>query len=458
MSIDFADEVRARMQRSQRHRLLHGYPMQPLLPRAKSAPEPAWFEASRDRPLLVGVLPHASCNPQVRGCGFCTFPHERFENARVANVVAHVAHQIEATVRREPSLRDRRIGGLYFGGGTANLTPPAAFARLAHTLTRTFDLEHAEITLEGVPKYFLIHEQRLLDVVAAMPARTRRISMGVQTFDPVWLAKMGRGAFGSRDEIAEAVSASHARGFTASGDFLLNLPGRASSGALGDIDEAIAAEFDQICIYHLVLAADFDAPWAHDRSLLARIADNDAAFAAWQEARHHLLAAGYVQTTLTNFELRPTFFYENASFDPATWDAVGFGPGAISTLTNPQMRTALKWIDEGQSDAFVRAIERNESAVAQRFEYDPHDLRIMHLTRNFARLAVDTEAHAAFFGSPPRHAFGAELAALEDAGLVVDQGATLALTERGMFFADAVAGTLAAGRVRTRKPPHGTMG
>jgi hypothetical protein len=28
------------------------------------------------RPLLVGVLPHAFCNPKIAGCGFCTFPHE----------------------------------------------------------------------------------------------------------------------------------------------------------------------------------------------------------------------------------------------------------------------------------------------------------------------------------------------------------------------------------------------
>src|SRR5262245_28806347 len=84
------DELARRMTRPQRHRLLHGYPMAPLL--LPDFAERPWATLDLDpsRPILVGVLPHTFCNPQVRGCGFCTFPHEKHSNAAARAVVTRV--------------------------------------------------------------------------------------------------------------------------------------------------------------------------------------------------------------------------------------------------------------------------------------------------------------------------------------------------------------------------------
>ena len=129
-------ELRRRMQCPQRHRLLHGYPLAAAMPRIgeEANRQQILPEFDPDRGLLVGVLPHSFCNPAVAGCGFCTFPHEAFSTRKASHVIHHVVKEIEQTLRMRPGLAGRSIAGLYFGGGTANLSPGRALPQaLSHT-------------------------------------------------------------------------------------------------------------------------------------------------------------------------------------------------------------------------------------------------------------------------------------------------------------------------------------
>jgi oxygen-independent coproporphyrinogen-3 oxidase len=440
-----------RMAMPQRHRLLQGYPMAPLMRKAGAVAWPLLgMTPDNSRPLIIGVLPHTSCNPKVRGCGFCTFPHERFDNTQVRRVVEGVVKEVELVTTFELEVARRRVGALYFGGGTANLTPPEAFRSLAGTLEGAFDLSDSEVTLEGVPRYFLLHDGALLDTLAGMKVRHRRLSMGVQTFDPEWLKRMGRDAFGDAECIQQVVNAAHARGFTVSADLLFNLPGRTLEQTLEDVRTAMAMGFDQVCVYNLVLNADLDTEWAKDAAMVGRMPDPERACRTWLEVRRVLLDGGFVQTTLTNFERREVagtprrFLYELASFDPATWDALGFGPAAISTFTAADRQGAWKWSNAPDAAGYLELLEQ-DSVVTHQFGYAPRDLRLLHLTRNLARLCIDRAGYEAFFGNRVEADFGAQVEVLVEAGLL--DGA-LALTPQGMFFADSVAGLLADSRVR----------
>ncbi|MEM9491480.1 MAG: radical SAM protein, partial [Myxococcota bacterium] len=246
-------ELRRRMGRPQRHRLLHGYPMLPVM-RSREPCAPFTGPISAGRPLLIGVLPHSFCNPRVRGCGFCTFPHEPFHRTRARAVMSAVVREIAETRARLPILVDKPVSGVYFGGGTANLAPVDAFGELCGALERTFDLAQAEVTLEGVPAYFLIKDSALLKTMRSeIHARHFRISMGVQSFDDRQIAAMGREAFGGVAEIAAVIDRAHNLGMTASMDLLINLPGQSTDQAIRDACTAMASGVDQICIYHLVI-------------------------------------------------------------------------------------------------------------------------------------------------------------------------------------------------------------
>lgn len=472
---DLQAELASRMQRPQRHRLLNGYPVAPLL---CETPRPMRFLDAHPhdhaRPLIIGILPHTFCNPARRGCGFCTFPHERFNASAASTTTAAVGREIESAFRIEPGLRQRKVPAVYLGGGTANLGRPDDLATLLDTLASAVELAGAEVTLEGVPLHFTLRDHAMLNVLGGVGCRQRRISMGVQTFDPLWLERMGRRGFGDAAIIAGLVDKAHRRDCTVSADLLYNLPGCDPRLALRDIVTAVGMGFDQICIYNLVLSAGMPSEWASDRRLLAAMPANAQACNTWLAAREHLLAHGYVQRTLTNFERADvaggegSFAYERLSFDALRTDGIGFGPGAISTITFAGDQ-AIKWTNVATSAAYRERMadpEAMDSPVDRHFIYEEEDRRQLVITRGCARGGIDDPAFTAAFGITPGAAYGDLLAELERTGLLLppDRMGWRALTPTGMFYADAVVGFLAhrrlaamAAAARDRMSFHGHM-
>jgi oxygen-independent coproporphyrinogen-3 oxidase len=139
-------------------------------------------------------------------------------------------------------------------------------------------------------------------VLAQLPVGSRRISMGLQTFDEGFLRRMGRERFGDAKFVGKLVRRCRKLGIATSGDLLFNLPGQTPAQMDKDVDTAVGAGLDQICLYHLVLYEGLGTPWSKDPALLAQLPDNARACDQWLRLRERLMAAGYTQSTLTNFE------------------------------------------------------------------------------------------------------------------------------------------------------------
>jgi coproporphyrinogen III oxidase-like Fe-S oxidoreductase len=455
-----ASEVRRRMSRPQRHRMLHAYPMAPLTPPIEELSR-AGLASLEGAPLpdgsglVIGVLPHPFCNPAVRGCGFCTFPHEAFSQGRAREVASRVVAEIDAFHERETALSGVQVEAIYLGGGTANLTPFDDLLLIGEALARGWGLHGAEVTLEGVPVYYTARGSAVLDAFErAFPSCRRRLSMGVQTFDEAQIARMGRRAFGDRALIEGVLREAHQRGMTASADLLFDLPGQSLDQMLADIDIATAMGFDHVCLYHLVLFEGLGTEWSNDRRLLAALPDNDRASTHWSALRARLIEHGYTQTSLTNFERRAVhegggrFRYESCAYAPERFDILGFGPAALTGRFTPER--ALKLVNADGADEYVRAV--NAGAPRQRaFVYGPRDARVLYLTRKVVTLGFERGSYRALFGSDAVTDFAMDFEALVDARLVLVDDARVTLTERGMFYADTVAGLLASRQVHDRQ-------
>lgn len=470
----FTMELARRMAAPQRHRLLQGYPMVPLLRPASDdlsvlrgldgstqrtsgrAEAPPHLTLDPTRPLLIGVIPHTQCCPKVRACGFCTFGQDPYQRGILEHTVARVCADIDGLAERWPSLCQRRVEAVYFGGGTANLTPAKQLRALAQVLQRRFDLRQAEVTLEGVPSLFRSLLFGPFDALLEMPARHRRVSMGVQSFDREQIARMGRGRFGDAATVSRVVAQAHRAGATASVDLLFNLPHQRRAQMVEDLRVAAGLGVDQICIYHLVLHAEQGTPWAEDPALLAALPGLDEAAENWLALREHLLAEGFVQTSLTNFERAAVhgtprrFIYEECSFTPQRYDALGFGPLSISTFTNLAERRALKLL-RSRAEVPTNTAGRYGREDLY-FPYEEEDLKLLFLTRSLPRLQVERAVYQGLFGADLAEDFGGALAALRAAGVVTVDEAALRLTPRGMFFADSVAGLLAWRRAAALRP------
>lgn len=461
-------ELRLRMQKPQRHRLLHAYPLaaaMPAIPDSIRAGDNHFrFSLHSGRGLLIGVLPHPFCNPKIRGCGFCTFPHEQYGNLQAAAVVGHVIKEIQHRLDREPSLQRRKVLGLYLGGGTANLTPAEPFRRLCRQLNAAFDLSEAEVTLEGAPVYFIKRQPLLIDIMREeIGARHFRISMGIQTFDERRLEDMGRLAFGTRAVIQEVVHEAHRRGLTVSGDLLFNLPWQRLDEMQSDVRLAAEIGLDHVGLYHLVVFRGLGTEWSKDSSLLAGLPANDVAAEYWESLREELHAHRFTQTTLTNFE-RESFAgranryqYEELSFLSDRCEMLGFGPSGISFAADAEFKTGWKTMNPVSSTEYMQSVSAPGLTARQYFQYAPRDLRIFDLTRRLAGLAIDPAAYRRRFDSELRKDFRPELNALLAEGLLEESQRMIHPTIRGMFYADSIASMFARRRLsdigsRSRPP------
>lgn len=452
-------ELEERQARPQRHRLLHGYPMLPLMRNYKNMdwhsydPIESLIRPSNERGAVLGVLPHPFCNPTVRGCGFCTFPQQSYSTPKSEELVQSVIKEIKGYFVGDLwSLHKRAIHALYLGGGTANLTPPNAMRDLCKTLRESFDLRRAEVTLEGVPIYFIAKKPSLLDVLREeLPAENYRISMGLQTFDKAQLSRMGREHFGDSFTFQEVANTAHQKGFTVSGDLLFNLPGQSLEQMKEDVKRAIELGLEQICIYHLVMFDGLGTEWSKDPKLLRELPLNARACANWLSLREMLLDHGFVQTTLTNFEKREVnlsrkrFRYEVDGFKIEHYDLIGFGPSGITMVFDPEMQFGVKLTNPEGAEEYKKADPRRP--WERFFGMAKQDVKTLYLTRKVSSLGFSQSLYRRLFGSDFSRDFSFELEAFLAKGLVEIRGDRIQLTPTGMFYGDSIAGLLASRQV-----------
>ena len=449
------------MARPQRHRLLHGYPLAAAMPyadeevRHRAADGDPAFVLPRNptSELLVGVLPHPFCNPKISGCGFCTFPHETFSAVKSVEVAAAVVREIDNRMLQQPDLQNATVAAIYFGGGTANLTPPQPFRLLARKLSNVFDVSDAEVSLEGVPRNFVRGEPLLLDVMREeLPARHFRISMGIQTFSEPRLEKMGRLSFGRPATFQAAVDAAHQRSMTASGDLLCNLPSQTPTEMRDDIRKAIDIGLDQICLYHLVMFSGLGTVWSRDAALLASLPTNNEAANNWIMLRQFLIDNGFRQTSLTNFERAELasdprrYRYEQISYESSNCQVLGFGPSGISYSQSDDGTYALKTMNPESSAQYLQAVHSPGPAWNRHFQYELTDLELLHFTRRLAALRIDRATVSQLHGRSIWNRYSDRFDLLVADGLLKASQQEYSLTPRGMFFSDSIAALLAESR------------
>ena len=398
------------------------------------------MQVDRARGLIVGVIPHTQCIPRTEGCGFCTFPHDTANKAARGSMVDSVVNQLW-TLCETPELEGRVVDAIYIGGGTANLSSTDEVASIVKAIGHSTKIADAELTLEGTPQLFAAWFGSHLKNLALQPVGHKRISMGVQTFDKAFLQQMGREKFGDAAVVRKLIKQCRSLSITTSADLLYNLPGQTAAQMDADVDTALELGLDQICIYNLVLYEGLGTPWSQDPALVAAMPDNDVACANWLRLRGRLLAAGYVQSTLTNFERADVargprrFRYEVDSFSPEAFDGVGVGPMSLSSVVDWSAMRGLKLLRRKDISSSPW------SGGDLLFRYERDDLRHLFIVRSLAKGWFDAWRWRALFGTEFAVEFAEQLAPVVAAGLLVVDD-RVSLSPRGAFYADAVVSIL----------------
>ncbi|MCH8502866.1 MAG: radical SAM protein, partial [Ectothiorhodospiraceae bacterium] len=153
----------------------------------------------------------------VRKCPYCDFnSHAAPDDLPVESYLAALRQDLVMELAKAPG---RLISSIFIGGGTPSLFPPAAIGRLLSDLEARLEPE-AEITLEANPG--TMEQDRFAGFRAA---GVNRLSIGVQSFDPEKLARLGR-IHGRAEAIHAAESAGAAGVSPYNLDLMFALPGQ----------------------------------------------------------------------------------------------------------------------------------------------------------------------------------------------------------------------------------------
>jgi oxygen-independent coproporphyrinogen-3 oxidase len=353
----------------------------------------------------------------VRKCPYCDFnshqargevPERAYSEALVSDLEQSL-----------PEVWGRRVGSVFFGGGTPSLFSAAAIESLISAFRARLTLApDCEITLEANPGTFEAEKFR-----GYRDAGVTRLSIGIQSFDPRHLAALGRIHDDREARAAIAIAKEHFDNINL--DLMYALPGQTIAEALADVAAAIETDVSHLSFYHLTIE-----PNTHFYRHPPSLPDDDSA-AAMQEAIGAALGqAGYGHYETSAWGRPGRECRHNLNY----WrfgDYLGIGAGAHSKISFPdrvtrsarwkQPKEYLERVREGRPLQETREVGREDLV----FEFMMNALR---LTEGFpvTLLAERTGVQIALAERPLREA--------EAKGLIVRTHERIAPTELGRRF------------------------
>ena len=181
----------------------------------------------------------------VQKCPYCDFnSHQMRDGLPEAEYLTALIADLESAL---PLIWGRRIGSIFFGGGTPSLLSGEGFDMLLTAFrTRLPVLPDAEITLEANPG--TVEADKF---AAFRAAGVNRLSLGIQSFNAAHLRALGRIHNGDEARRAIEIAALHFDNFNL--DLMYGLPGQTIDQALSDVEQALAFAPTHLSCYQLTI-------------------------------------------------------------------------------------------------------------------------------------------------------------------------------------------------------------
>jgi len=403
-------------------------------------------------------------------CAYCDFNTYAGLEHLLGDYVAALEREIEFHVPsstfhvEEHGTWNLELGTLYFGGGTPSLLSLGQIKRILDAIRRAFALaEDAEITLEANPGTV---DLAYLQGLRALGVN--RLSLGVQSFDDAALRLLGR--IHTAAEAVEAYWLARAAGFTnVNLDLIYGLPGQTLAHWQATLSQAVALAPDHLSLYALTLEDDVPLARRIARGELPP-PDEDTAAAMYELAEEMLAAAGYVHYEISNWTSSrfqvPGFTLNKEhgtwNMELGTWNVelacwhnllywhnqpyLGFGAGAHSSwpagaLPSPRRRgVGVRWRNVLHPAEYIARLQRGDAITEEVQELDLPAVmaETMILGLRLVQEGVRCADFRQRFGRDVRDVYGAQLAELQELGLLEIDAAAVRLTPRGRLLGNEV--------------------
>jgi putative oxygen-independent coproporphyrinogen III oxidase len=257
----------------------------------------------------------------VRKCPYCDFnSHEANGGFPEEEYLAALRADLEGSL---PLIWGRKIYTIFIGGGTPSLMSAAGLDRLMSDIRTLLPLDGAaEVTMEANPGTFEAEKFR-----SYRASGINRLSIGIQSFNPLHLQALGRIHDGN--EARRAVEIAHANFDNFNLDLMYALPSQTMEEAQRDIATAIQFAPPHLSLYHLTLEPN---------TVFAKyppvVPDDDASAEMQDMIEAQTAAAGYGHYEVSAYARQGRRARHNLNY----WqfgDYLGIGAGAHSKISFP---------------------------------------------------------------------------------------------------------------------------
>ena len=366
-------------------------------------------------PFCVSKCPYCDFNSHVRE----RVDQEMWRNA----LLADLAHEVAM-------LPQRRLGSIFFGGGTPSLMPPATVAAVLDAAERACGFEPGiEITLEANPSS--VEAARFADLAAA---GVNRVSLGLQALDDETLAFLGRA-----HDVTEGLAAldTAQRVFErVSFDLIYARPDQGLADWHAELARALSFGTEHLSLYQLTIepGTRFQTEALAGRLVLP---DDDRAADLFELTRALTASAGMPAYEISNHARPGAESRHNLTY----WryhDYAGIGPGAHGRRTGVATQRRRK------PENWIEAVARNGHGIEQEDALAPRERAIEAMLMGL-RLAegIDLDRIATLGGQPIDELVdGPAIERLAAQGLLERTGARLRATDAGMPVLNAILGDI----------------
>ena len=274
-------------------------------------------------------------------CTYCAC-HRKITNARdtIATYVQYLAREL-ALVGRSVG---RPVGRIHWGGGTPTYLSQAEVRRLMHTIRQHFDvLPSAQLNIEADPREL---SRSYLDTL--VDVGFRRMSLGVQAFDPQVQRAIGR--VQPAELVARVVADARAAGMEQLNfDLIYGLPHQTADTVAATLDEVAILQPDSLSVFGYA-----HVPWMMKNQRLIptdALPDPQERVRLFLAIAHGLQAQGYVPIGMDHFA-RPDHplakalntgaihrNFQGYTLHPSM-EVLGFGVSAISQFHDAYAQNA----------------------------------------------------------------------------------------------------------------------
>jgi oxygen-independent coproporphyrinogen III oxidase len=364
----------------------------------------------------VGELRHLYVHipfcPKI--CPYCSFYKEATDRNKTQAFLDAVLLELERRLKEIPCCR---IHTIFFGGGT-----PSALSvkQLEFLLTGI----HRRIDLSGVREWTLEMNPATVSLEKATMLRdygVNRVSMGVQSWDPEMLVRLGR--VHSTQQAERSFEILRAAGFNnVNLDLIFGIPGQSADVWQQSLLTTIAVGPEHISAYSLTYEEDTEYFLRYQRGEFQKDTEQDAL--DYEHSMAILENAGYGQYEISNFA-RPGY---ECLHNLAYWqghDYLGLGPSAFSTFGGKRwqnMPDTRRYIQQMQSGLEPIGFQENISAQIRRAESIAFGLRT---TEGVPEAVLEPWA--------------VELEELRREGYLETENTRVRLTRKGRLVADSIA-------------------